>query len=133
MDVTLDFEVSAGHRLPGHAGRCHRLHGHNYRGKATVSGMELNSLGMVIDFGDLKSAIKVVIDEVFDHRLILYTGDPFLETLQNLPGVMSVPYMPTVENLAQAWADGLAAYIGRPVRLKLWETRNSSATVHSTG
>lgn len=61
--------VCAAHMIAGHEGKCKNLHGHNYRITFEVKGNMLNSLGMVIDFGDLKSAAKPLIDNM-DHSFI---------------------------------------------------------------
>ena len=40
---------------------------------------ELDAQGMVLDFGDVKRGVKRLIDERFDHRLIVPLGHPGLE------------------------------------------------------
>jgi 6-pyruvoyltetrahydropterin/6-carboxytetrahydropterin synthase len=45
------------------------MHGHNYRVIVTVHAAELNELGMVCDFYDIKNAGRELIEE-FDHTLI---------------------------------------------------------------
>ncbi len=54
------------HYIPGHE-KCGKVHGHTYRVEVEVEG-ELKN-GMVIDFADLKKALKDVVEEL-DHRLI---------------------------------------------------------------
>ena len=67
--VFKDFSFSAAHQIRGHMGGCQNLHGHNYRVRVYVRARELDSLGMVIDFADLKKIVAEVVDP-FDHRLI---------------------------------------------------------------
>lgn len=55
-----------------------------------------NDDGFFIDFGDIKS----VINDTFDHRFLMYSGDKYLETMKDFPGVVIVDYMPTAENMA---------------------------------
>lgn len=68
FQVSKEFWFCAAHRLEGHP-KCGRLHGHNY--KVTVF-MVMNTLenGMVIDFGDLKEAVKPIIDSL-DHMYLI--------------------------------------------------------------
>ena len=53
--VFKDFSFSAAHQIRGHQGGCQNLHGHNYRVRVFVRARELDALGMVIDFADLKN------------------------------------------------------------------------------
>lgn len=64
-----DFEFSAAHAIRGHTGGCQNLHGHNYKVRVHVSARELDRLGMVIDFADLKAAVSEVAGR-FDHQVI---------------------------------------------------------------
>ena len=64
-----DFTFAAAHSIRGHTGGCENLHGHNYRVRVLVEAEELDALGMVIDFADLKVALAEVVGP-FDHRVI---------------------------------------------------------------
>jgi 6-pyruvoyltetrahydropterin/6-carboxytetrahydropterin synthase len=64
-----DYTFAAGHFIRGHTGCCENLHGHNYRVRVHVSAEELDALGMVIDFADLKAVMEEVVGP-FDHRVI---------------------------------------------------------------
>ena len=66
--IRVETEFSAAHRLFHYNGKCERFHGHNYRVRVWASGKELGEGGMLIDFGILKSALKKLIDEEFDHQ-----------------------------------------------------------------
>ena len=67
--ICKDFFFSAGHFIRGHQGGCENLHGHNYRVRVCVASKELDSLGMVMDFADLKEITEKVVGK-FDHRVI---------------------------------------------------------------
>jgi 6-pyruvoyltetrahydropterin/6-carboxytetrahydropterin synthase len=58
---------SAAHFLRGYKGKCENLHGHNWKVEISVSSEGLDSLGMVIDFSDLKKLAKEVISGL-DHK-----------------------------------------------------------------
>lgn len=64
-----DYTFSAAHYIPGHTGGCERMHGHNYRVRVWVEADELDELGMVMDFADLRRIVGEVLDP-FDHRVI---------------------------------------------------------------
>jgi queuosine biosynthesis protein QueD len=65
--VTRRFTFEASHELPWHLGKCAKLHGHSYVLDVTVEA-PLNSDGIVIDFGDIKSTVtKHVLDD-YDHQ-----------------------------------------------------------------
>jgi len=64
-----DYTFSAAHFIPGHKGGCERMHGHNYRVRVWVEADELDELGMVIDFAELRRVVAEVLDP-FDHQVI---------------------------------------------------------------
>lgn len=123
------IELDAGHRVPYHASKCRRLHGHRYVVTAIVAAPELVPAAtqrpdaeMVMDFGVIKQALQEVVHDPFDHKLILWAQDPlgqtpdFLMALENAgleaadgsSGVMWIPCIPTAEALAQFWGEALA-------------------------
>jgi 6-pyruvoyl-tetrahydropterin synthase len=61
---------------------------------------------MVIDFKDLKTIVRGVVDRL-DHRFMLHTGDPLASDMSMLPGVILVTFVPTAENLVRFIADTL--------------------------
>lgn len=85
IEVFKEFTFDAAHYLPnvpeGH--KCGKMHGHTYRVKFGVAGPVDPHTGFVIDFGDLKAAVKPFIDAL-DHTVLN-------DTLVN----------PTCENLAE--------------------------------
>lgn len=135
MDVMGSVTVSVGwcmgHRLPNHEGRCYNLHGHQYTAEATVTGSISGlsgspSEGMVVDFTDVKSRLKYLVDAL-DHRTLIYRGDPMVEALILLPGVTIVDYVPTAENIAKRLLEALVDL--DVTSIKLWETPTSYAVV----
>lgn len=91
MELFKDFHFEAAHRLPnvpkGH--KCARLHGHSFRLRVYVSGEAPEPSGWVMDFADIKAAVKPLVDRL-DHY---YLNE--IEGLEN----------PTSENLCRwLWA-----------------------------
>lgn len=113
-----DFTFSAAHAIRGHTRGCQNLHGHNYRVRIHVAAAELDGLGMVLDFADLKAIAQEILGP-FDHRVIndippfdqrnttaeLLSAYVFEEVGRRLPG------------------DGRV----RVVRVEVWENETSCA------
>jgi 6-pyruvoyltetrahydropterin/6-carboxytetrahydropterin synthase len=68
-EVMIERNFSSAHQLRGYKGKCENLHGHNYKIEIYVRGSELNNIGLLIDFGDVKSAADEV-TKYLDHRNI---------------------------------------------------------------
>ena len=113
-------EFSSAHILHGHPGDCKRMHGHNWIVEAKVEGDNINSIGMVIDFKDIKKSLANIISKL-DHRF-LNDIDPF--TKDN----------PTAENISKYIYKELSKNINtdniKVSEIKLWET-SSSAVIYS--
>ena len=59
----LSRTFDASHVLPGHPGKCGRLHGHTYRADVWLSGPVTAADGMLLDYGEIKTII-----DAWDHR-----------------------------------------------------------------
>lgn len=80
-----EFTFDSAHFLPnvpdGH--KCKEMHGHTYRLRVWLEGKLDDKLGWVIDFADLKKAVKPVLDKV-DHKClnnIKELGNPTCELI----------------------------------------------------
>ena len=66
-----EFRFEASHRLPNHDGKCARLHGHSWIGKAYLAGAHLvedgSERGMLIDYSNIAEPIKALVEEQLDH------------------------------------------------------------------
>jgi 6-pyruvoyltetrahydropterin/6-carboxytetrahydropterin synthase len=97
------IKFCAGHRLHKHGGKCEYFHGHNYTADFYVTGDEVDDVGRVIDFAELKKLFKGWLDEHWDHGFVLNQADE-----NGLAAVKIVepkkyyvlPYNPTSENMA---------------------------------
>jgi 6-pyruvoyltetrahydropterin/6-carboxytetrahydropterin synthase len=71
MQLFKEFTFEAAHHLPhvpeGH--KCGRLHGHSYRVVVTVEGEVRADTGWVMDFADVSSVMRPVLEEL-DHRYL---------------------------------------------------------------
>lgn len=84
----IERNFSSAHQLRGYQGKCENLHGHNYRVEIYARGRELNNIGLLVDFVELKAAADDVVNYL-DHRN-LNELEPFDEELN-----------PSAENLAR--------------------------------
>jgi 6-pyruvoyltetrahydropterin/6-carboxytetrahydropterin synthase len=112
--VTSSF--SAAHFLREYQGKCENLHGHNWDVAAYVSSTELNAIGMVIDFKDIKHALTDAL-KTLDHALI--NELPYFQTNN-----------PSCEHIARYIFEQLALRLAPTTvsRVTVWETRSSSVT-----
>lgn len=99
--VTRAYEISCGHHLPNHEGKCRSPHGHNYLIEVSVQGelaKEGPSEGMVIDFADLDTAVKPIL-VVLDHQNLNQINDqgPYLRPDGSHFKILPMP--PTAENI----------------------------------
>jgi 6-pyruvoyltetrahydropterin/6-carboxytetrahydropterin synthase len=69
MDIFIKTHFSGGHHLRAYLGNCENPHGHNWKVKVTVRAVQLDHLGMGIDFKKLKQAVNAVVDELDHHDL----------------------------------------------------------------
>jgi len=123
--IQVKEEFEAAHRIAGYPGKCDRLHGHSWIVEATVSGKELDSLGMLVDFKSVKKELKAVLDHM-DHRY-LNELPPFCDGRN-----------PTAENLAKHVYEELAGsgiFRGnaRLDSICVWESPHSSAAYEPDG
>lgn len=96
-------DISCGHRVVGHEGKCRHLHGHNYRVNFEVMASSLDEVGRVLDFGVIKSTLCEWLESHWDHKMLIWTEDPMAQELKALDpnGIWFVPFNPTAENMAE--------------------------------
>lgn len=67
--IRVEATFAAAHYLTEYHGKCEHLHGHNYLVRAFASGTELDSSGMLVDFGVIKGHLRSVCDNL-DHTCL---------------------------------------------------------------
>jgi len=146
MQITKEITFDCAHMLSGHEGLCANLHGHTYKVQVTIYGKPLiegPSMGMLLDFKDLKSIINLKIMGQFDHAVIFSTAelrnaaeDSLYDwARENGMRHFVMPGRPTAEALAEyfkneiRWALQIDTYYDNltGVSVKVWETPNSFA------
>jgi 6-pyruvoyltetrahydropterin/6-carboxytetrahydropterin synthase len=120
FEVTVEQTFAAGHALRNYKGRCENVHGHNFRVQVVIEGDRLDETGMLVDFLDVKSTMRGIIERL-DH-VFLNDITPF--DVKN----------PSAENIAEYFHQEMTRGLGSPsvpVRVrevKVWETDIQSAT-----
>jgi 6-pyruvoyltetrahydropterin/6-carboxytetrahydropterin synthase len=131
MRITRSYEISAGHHLPLHEGKCREPHGHNYVIEVTVEGTQQDSgpaTGMVMDFADLDRMSNACLN-VLDHQdLNELDATKYLTHSGKRHQSLLMP--PTAENICE-WIfmtieDSVRYYgVGHLAKVRVYETRNS--------
>ena len=119
FEVMIERNFSSAHQLRGYRGKCENLHGHNYKIEIYARGRELNNIGLLVDFVELKEAADEVVN-FLDHRNINEL-EPFVEELN-----------PSAENLARFILERVARRVGddrvQIYKVRCYETPTSVAT-----
>lgn len=130
-------DISCGHRVYGHESKCAHLHGHNYRIHFTIEpdNRQLDLIGRVLDFSVIKSRLCAWLEKWWDHKMLIWVEDPFLDDLLDIDpnGVVPVEFNPTAENMAQYLVETVGPRVLEGtgcvlVSCRIEETRKCSAT-----
>lgn len=132
VKCTRRIEFDAGHRIIGHQNKCQYLHGHRYVLEITAEAKEMNALGMVVDFAEIKLKVKEWVDGNFDHSLILHQQDKEMgKEITSYTGqkIYYMSHNPTAENIALHLKNDIFPQIFKDenfsiVGIKLFETPN---------
>ena len=119
FEVTIEETFAAGHALRNYRGKCENVHGHNYRAEVALQGAELDTIGLLVDFVELKRVVHAVLDRM-DHQWL--NDFPPFDALN-----------PSAENMAKYIYDEVSAGLKtkegvRVASVRLWETDTASAT-----
>jgi 6-pyruvoyltetrahydropterin/6-carboxytetrahydropterin synthase len=127
--VTKRLDFCYGHRLINHQGVCRHLHGHNAMVEIDVTAASLDARDMVVDFADIKNALKTWIDRELDHKMILRHDDPLVDILraQGEP-VYTMDANPTAEQLARLIYEMADEQGFNVLAVRFWETPGSCAS-----
>lgn len=133
--LTAEASFDAAHFLFGYEGKCHNLHGHRWRVLLKISSSDLQGegqqRGMIVDFGDVKRALKEETD-FFDHTFIYEKGtlkDGTVEALLSEDFLLrEVDFRPTAENFSRYFFDQFTKRGFEVSEVTVYETPNNCAT-----
>ncbi len=119
-EVYVQAHFSAAHRLDGYPGNCARWHGHNWQVTVYLQTKELNSIGLAVDFREVKDKLDLVLSK-FDHAA--------LNEVPELEGDN-----PTCENVARYVYHAMAQELNRGnlrvARVQVSETPTAGVTYY---
>ena len=121
FEVWVERTFAAGHALRGYRGKCENVHGHNYRVRVTLSGDQLDSVGLLCDFVEVRRMLDGIIERL-DHQFV--NDIPPFDALN-----------PSAENMARYFYQELERRLresppAAPVRVgqvEVWESDHAAA------
>jgi 6-pyruvoyltetrahydropterin/6-carboxytetrahydropterin synthase len=118
-------QISYGHRIQNHPGKCRSLHGHNSEVEVELEGRIDPETGMVADFGVVKGIIRSL-----DHQTLLQGTDPLTKILAEFQTIITYFQPPTAEIIATGLLERLKA-VGNLtyIRVAFPETKDCIAIV----
>lgn len=126
--VTRLIHFCYGHRLLGYSGKCRHPHGHNGKIEITIYRKNLDKLGFVMDFEEIKEKVQRWVDAELDHKMLLNSKDPLAKTLKDMgEPVVLMKGNPTAESIARHIYDYAKSRRLPVSSVRLWETVNSFA------
>lgn len=133
LTITKTFEWDGAHRLFKHKGKCRNIHGHRYRAEFTITSKKVDDLGMIVDFGDLKTTIGEWIDNNWDHALLLWDQDEIVTLFTGYCfRIFLCSQNPTAEWMARYLLANTAMLLPRHLKVvsvRVYETPTSFAEV----
>lgn len=145
LSLIRQLKFCAGHRLYRHESKCAFFHGHNYRVdievEAAAGGVEVDSVGRIVDFSLIKHRMLAWLDANWDHAFLIFAEDTnALEAIRMVEPTkyFVMPSNPTAENMARYLLEivgpGVLGELGVVVRkVAVWETDESCAVATLTG
>lgn len=123
FELRVKVEFPAAHHLEGYPGDCARPHGHNWGVEVFARSKRLDSVGMAVDFRDLKKATKDLV-AAWDHQ-----------DLNRLPDFEGIN--PSAEQIAKLAYDRLSKVIDHDdtwiERVTVWENERCWASYFDEG
>ncbi len=118
--LTVEDTFSSAHQLRGYKGKCENIHGHNWRVALSVRGKELNEIGILVDFHEIKKILKEVLF-IIDHKNINEV-EPFTEINPSSENLAQFIFHRTKSIIEKSY-DGIETY-----SVRVWESTTSSCT-----
>jgi len=122
FELKVKTRFAGAHQLTMVGQKCENLHGHNWHVEVCVTGEKLNSAGVLADFGDIKKAVRKVVEGELDHK--------FLNELEIFKGMQ-----PTSELIAVYIAQRVQVLLDqnlekdvRVSKVMAWESDDACAT-----
>lgn len=118
FELSIKSKFSSAHFLREYEGKCENLHGHNWKVEMVLRGKELNKIGLLMDFKDMKNTLNLVLDEL-DHKLI--NDIEFFKS--NNPSCENIAFY--LHKILSEKLNGDKVNVAKVI---VWETDDASAT-----
>lgn len=117
-ELKIITQFAAAHRLRDFKGKCENLHGHNWKVEVFMKAHQLDSAGLVRDFGEIKAVTHELLNGL-DHHF-----------LNDLPPFQEIN--PSSEHIARYLFQELGLRLNddraRVSKISVWESDTSCAT-----
>lgn len=127
--VKTEDSFDSAHFLARYNGKCRNIHGHRWRVVIEIAGENLDD-GMVVDFTDIKAALKALTDNL-DHSLVMEKDTLRPQTYECLVDegfrIMIMDFRPTAENFAKYFFDEIKNKGFNIRAAEVYETPNNCA------
>lgn len=127
--VKTEDSFDSAHFLARYNGKCRNIHGHRWRVVIEIAGENLDD-GMVVDFTDIKAALKALTDNL-DHSLVMEKDTLKPQTYECLVDegfrIMIMDFRPTAENFAKYFFDEIKNKGFNIRSAEVYETPNNCA------
>lgn len=127
--VKTEDSFDSAHFLARYNGKCRNIHGHRWRVVIEIAGENLDD-GMVVDFTDIKAALKALTDNL-DHSLVMEKDTFKPQTYECLVDegfrIMIMDFRPTAENFAKYFFDEIKNKGFNIRAAEVYETPNNCA------
>ena len=127
--VKTENSFDSAHFLARYNGKCRNIHGHRWRVVIEIAGENLDD-GMVVDFTDIKAALKALTDNL-DHSLVMEKDTLKPQTYECLVDegfrIMIMDFRPTAENFAKYFFDEIKNKGFNIRAAEVYETPNNCA------
>jgi 6-pyruvoyltetrahydropterin/6-carboxytetrahydropterin synthase len=145
LSLIRQLTFCAGHRLYRHESKCAFFHGHNYRVdievEAAAGGVEVDSVGRIVDFSLIKHRMLAWLDANWDHAFLIFVEDTnALEAIRMVEPTkyFVMPSNPTAENMARYLLEVVAPHVLDDLgvvarRVAVWETEEACAIATRSG
>ena len=127
--VKTEDSFDSAHFLARYNSKCRNIHGHRWRVVIEIAGENLDD-GMVVDFTDIKAALKALTDNL-DHSLVMEKDTLKPQTYECLVDegfrIMIMDFRPTAENFAKYFFDEIKNKGFNIRAAEVYETPNNCA------
>ncbi|MDD4251224.1 MAG: 6-carboxytetrahydropterin synthase [Candidatus ainarchaeum sp.] len=125
FEIKTSANFEAAHRLSNYAGKCNRIHGHNWKVELEAKSKKINNQEMVLDFTVLKEILKE-----FDHFLILKDNKENKKIVNSIPKewIKWLSFEPTAEQLSKYLSKKIFEKgTLESITIRVWESEKSYA------